>query len=160
MTAALQLASVSRPAMALDCGIPLDTQYFDDTRFEATPRLGGHVVLARFELPLQYCGVLECFSQFTDLWSRAPAEVETPGLLWQIQVNRQPLYPYHDLRAIVNPWGYGSFTMRIRLSEGAVVELIARRIAEQVSLSGQTVARIGGRLMGRYWYNNAYGDAR
>ena len=89
-----------------------------------------------------------------------PAEVETPGLLWQILANRQPLSPYHRLTAIFNPWGYGSFPFSIRLSEASVVDLVVRRIEDRLSLSGKPITRIGGRLLGRYWYNSAYGGAR
>jgi hypothetical protein len=152
--------SMLRPVTPLDCGIPIDSQYFDDAHFADLPEIGASALLARFELPSQYCGVLECFSQYTDLAIREPAEVETPGLLWQIRANRQPLSPYHRLTAIFNPWGYGSFQFSIRLAEAAVVELVARRIADQVNVSGKPITRIGGRLLGRYWYNSAYGGAR
>lgn len=160
MPAAAHPLPTLRTSATLDCGIPLDSQYFDDAGFDALPRLGSEVVLARFELPLSYCGALECFSQYTDLFARDPSEVETPGLLWQVRVNRQPLYPYHELTAILNPWGYGSFPVAIRLPEGARVELTARRIRDQVNPSNQPIVRIGGRLVGRYFYNRAYGDAR
>ena len=94
-----------KPAISLDCGTPLDSQYFDDARIVPVPALGNTAVLARFELPRQYCGVLECFSQFTDLQCNDPAEIETPDLRWQLLANRQPLYPYHQLDLILNPWG-------------------------------------------------------
>ena len=42
----------------------------------------------------QYCGLLENFSQFTDLYGRDFSQVETPGLQWIISVNHRPLYPY------------------------------------------------------------------
>lgn len=155
-----RVQSVSRQVAPLDCGVPIDSQYFDDARFADVPDIGASVLLARFELPSQYCGVLECFSQYTDLASQDPAEVETPGLLWQILANRQPLSPYHRLTAIFNPWGYGSFPFSIRLSEASVVDLVVRRIEDRLSLSGKPITRIGGRLLGRYWYNSAYGGAR
>jgi hypothetical protein len=153
--------SMPHPVTPLDCGIPIDSQYFDVARFGKLPGIGESALLAHFELPSQYCGVLECFSQYTDLASEEPAEVETPGLIWRILVNRQPLSPYHELRVILNPWGYGSFQFSLRLSEAAVVEMVVRRIDDQKSpLSGKSIQRIGGRLLGRYWYNSGYGGAR
>jgi len=149
-----------RPAESLDCGIPLDSQYFDDSRFEELPKLGDFKLLAQFRLPPQYCGVLEYFSQFTDLLSKDPTEVETPGLRWQILTNRQPLAPYHQLSAIINPWGFGSFQFSLRMPEAAVVELVVRHVADPVNASGKPIKRVGGRLLGRYWYNGAYGGAR
>ena len=142
-----------RPSVpSLDCGIPADSQYFDDARFAALPAVGGTAVLARFELPAQYCGVLEYFSQFTDAWSRDNSAVETPDLLWQILADRQPISPYHQMSTILNPWGFGSFQFALRLPETSVLELIVRRIG-----SASPVTRVGGRLVGRYWYNGAYG---
>jgi hypothetical protein len=44
--------------------------------------------------------------------------------------------------------------------EAATVELVVRRIADQVNVSGRPIKRLGGRLLGRYWYNSAYGGAR
>jgi hypothetical protein len=155
-----QVQALPRPVESLDCGIPLDAQYFDDARFDALPAVGAAALLARVQLPPQYCGVIEYFSQFTDLFSGDPTEVETPGLRWQILANRQPLAPYHQLAAILNPWGYGSFQFSLRLPEGAVVELVVRRIATAVNASGRQINRVGGRLLGRYWYNKAYGGAR
>ena len=145
---------------SLDCGTPLDSQYFDDSRFDALPEVGASALLARVQLPPQYCGVLEYFSQFTDLFVVDSTEVETPGLRWQILANRQPLAPYHQLAAILNPWGFGSFQFSLRLPEGAVVELIVRRIASSVNASGKPITRVGGRLVGRFWYDPAYGSAR
>lgn len=150
---------VPRPATELACGIPLDSQYFDDSRIVPVPAIGNSVVLARVELPAQYCGVLEYFSQFTDLFSDDPVEVETPGLRWQLLANKQPLYPYNQLGLILNPWGYGSFQFCIRLPEGVVVEMVVRRIDEATASPGKQVNTVGGRLLGRYWYNAAYGSA-
>jgi hypothetical protein len=159
MLATRRAQDTLRPVTALDCGIPLDSQYFDDARVLPVPVVGATQTVARFELPAQYCGVLEYFAQFTDLFGRDPSAVETPGLRWQILANRQPLYPYHQLELIVNPWGNGSFQFSVRLPEGAVVEMVVRRIAEPVLAPANQIARVGGRLMGRFWYNSAYGNA-
>jgi len=148
---------ILRPVTALDCGIPVDSQYFDDSRIVALPAVGASALLARVELPLQYCGVLQYFSQFTDLFSRDPTEVKTPGLLWQILANGRPLAPYHQLAAIINPWGFGSFQFSIRLPEGAIVEMVVRRAGSDVASPGKVINTVGGRLLGRYWYDGAYG---
>jgi hypothetical protein len=154
---AAQIASRLTSAPSLDCGIPLDCQYFDQSSFAPPPAVGGAVVLARVELPAQYCGVLEYFSQYSDLFSRDPIEVATPGLLWQIRANGQPLSPYNQLNAILNPWGLCNFQLALRLQEGATLELIARRVADAIASPGKQLNLIGGRLAGRYWYNAAYG---
>jgi hypothetical protein len=153
----LAATSTARPRTDPECGIPVDSQYFDDAQFAKLPAVGGSALLARVSLPPQYCGVLEYFAQFTDLFSRDPAEVETPGLRWQILVDGQALSPYHQLGAILNPWGNGSFQFFIRLPAGAVAEMVVRRIAEEVAAPGKQINRVGGRLLGRYWYNEAYG---
>src|SRR4051812_10254080 len=82
----------------LDCGIPVDSQYFDEAGFGPSPAVGGTAVLVHIELPAQYCGVLEYFSQFTDAFANNGAAVETPGLVWQILANRQPVSPYHQMK--------------------------------------------------------------
>jgi len=90
------------------CGIPLDAQYFDDSRIVS---LGaetddyGAIVLAQFDLPPQYCGVLQHFFQFTDLLASDPTRIDTPDLEWVIRVNGHPLHPYLGIQHIVNPWG-------------------------------------------------------
>jgi hypothetical protein len=144
------------------CGIGLDSEYFDESGVEEIQAgqeevlfPGQEKVLASFELPPQYCGVLEYFSQFTDVHANHPAEIRTPEIQWRISTNRRPLYPYLTLDRIVNPWGYGSFPVRIRLDENARVEFVVRRISKGDS---HHIKRVGGRIMGRYWYNPAYGD--
>ena len=109
--------------------MPLDAQYFDDSSITWAPEPGRAVVLARFDLPPQYCGVLLYFAQFTDQYGRDPACAATPGLLWTLQVNQRPLYPYLDLEHIVNPWGYGSYQVGLRLDDSARLELVVRRAA-------------------------------
>lgn len=138
---------------AAECGQPIDSQYFDVADFAEASGSGAAVTLARFQLPAQYCGHLEYFAQFTDAHAKDPSRVRTPGLHWQIRANGEPLSPYHAMEAILNPWGNGSFQFRIRLPERAVVELV-------VSGKSPDVTLVGGRLMGRYWYNAANGGAR
>lgn len=145
------------------CGIPLDSQYFDDSSVQPAPALGAEVVLARFDLPAQYCGVLEHFAQFTDTSAADAAQIATPNIEWRILVNNHALFPYINLRHIVNPWGYGSFGVNIRLDESSTVEFVARGVVADTDLGGatvDTVRLVGGRIVGRFWYNASYGDVR
>lgn len=158
MNAALQPRGASVPRA--DCGIPMDSEYFDESGVAAVPAPGGEVVLARFELSPQYCGVLEYFSQFTDLHAKDLSRIETPGLQWIILANNRPLYPYIRLQTIVNPWGYGGFQVCIRLEEGAAIELVVRAVSSATFPDGAVIRQVGGRLMGRYWYNPVYGDGQ
>jgi len=153
MNAVLQ-SSLDRPCAL--CGIPLDAQYFDSSRIVSLP--GGseelrNIVLAEFELPPQYCGVLQHFFQFSDLLAADPARIDTPDLEWTIRVNGHPLHPYLGFRHIVNPWGSPCCPVAIRLDEGARLEFTVRHVGRNLS----PVHRVGARLVGRYWYNSAYG---
>ena len=167
----LQFASTAETVQAAGlcnvCGVPLDSQYFDVSSIAAVPARGRQVVLASFTLPPQYCGQFENFSQFTDSSGRSQANVRTPGLHWRILVNNRPLHPYLDLQQIVNPWGYGSFGVHIRLDLDAKVELVVRNEVYALDPNQGDESRwdpafihlVGGRIVGRYWYNPAYGDA-
>ena len=155
MQPARALERGSASALCSNCGIPLDAKYFDESGVEDIPAPGGDVVLARFELSPQYCGVLEYFSQFTDLYARDSSHIKTPGLEWVILSNGRPVYPYVKLERIVNPWGFGSFQIAIRLDEGATIEFVVRRR----SATSDGIELVGGRIVGRYWYNTAYGAA-
>ena len=148
------------PALCNSCGIPFDSQHFDDSKVDASPeQIGEEVVLARFDLPPQYCGVLQYFAQFTDKFGRNAANIDTPEIEWKLLVNNHSLFPYLNLRHIVNPWGYGSYPLNIRLDEYASVELVARRVKAAVEVPIlDRVTRVGGRIMGRFWYNPCYGD--
>src|SRR5262245_10470424 len=146
--------TLKSPALCTICGIALDSEYFDDSSVRPAPKVGEIVSLARFELPPQYCGVLEYFSQFTDEHSNDSTKIETPGLQWMILSNNRPLYPYLNLTRIINPWGYGSFQVFIRLDENATIEFVARGM----STGSSGITKVGGRIVGRYWYNSIYGD--
>lgn len=169
---AVQFTSLPEPVRAGGlcpiCGMPPDSQHFDASTIVPVPARGRKVVLASFTLPPQSCGTFENFSQFTDLGGRSQANVRTPGLHWTLLVNNRPLHPYLDLQHIVNPWGYGSFMVRLRLDLDAKVELAVRNEAytldpnqnEDESRWGPAfIHLVGGRIVGRYWYNPAYGDA-
>jgi hypothetical protein len=148
--------------LCVSCGIPVDSQYFDASNVLKSPALGEEVVLARFELPAQYCGVLQYFSQFTDAFGIAPGRIATPTIEWRLLVNNRVLYPYINLRRIVNPWGYGSYPVNLRLDEDSTVELVVRGVADDGLLTGTgavgPIDVVGGRIIGRYWYNASYGD--
>jgi hypothetical protein len=73
---------VTQKTLCTNCGIPADSEYFDESGFADLPAPGNEVVLARFDLHHQYCGILECFSQYTDLFFANAAEAQTPGLEW------------------------------------------------------------------------------
>ena len=146
------------------CGIPVDSQYFDDSDVRPPPEVGEEVVLARFDLPAQYCGVLQYFAQYTDVFARDNSQIETPNVEWRILVNNHALFPYLNLRRIVNPWGNGSFPVNIRLDESSTVEFVVRGVTNDPASDGapetasEPIARIGGRIIGRFWYNASYGD--
>ena len=134
------------------CGIPQDSEHFDESGFAPMPAPGREALLARFELRRQYCGVLEFFSQFTDEFFGNAAAAETPGLEWRLLVNGRPLNPYTGIQAILNPWGFGSFGIHVRLPEAARLEFLARR---RPDAPASAITRVGGRICGRYWFNPA-----
>lgn len=128
------------------CDIPLDAEYFDESGIAPVPQLGEDVVLARFTLHPQYCGVLINFSQYTDLYGKDNSQIETPGLEWLLLMNNRPLFPYLKLDRIVNPWGYGSFPVSIRLDENARIEFVVRNVSyAPADLRRRRITRVGGR---------------
>ena len=139
------------------CGIALDSEYFDESSVVAPPRPGETIVLAAFQLPAQYCGVLSHFSQFTDVHAASPGRILTPGLEWVLRANGRPLFPYTRLGHILNPWGWSCCPVTLRLDEDTRVELTVRNTDAQAHPDG--VRLVGGRLLGRYWYNTSYGGA-
>lgn len=140
------------------CSIPLDAEYFDESTIleeEELPQRGERALLARFQVHPQYCGALTCFSQFSDAYAIDNSKVRTPGLRWILMRNSQPLFPYHKLESIVNPWGYGGFGFLIRLDENSLVEFVLEN--RSFDFQDQEICSLGGRIMGRYWYNKIYG---
>jgi hypothetical protein len=138
------------------CGIPQDAGFFDDSHIKDAPNLGEEVVLARYELNRNYCGMLMYFAQFTNKYASNPTEVQTPGYQWQIRCNGQPRDPYLAFQHIINPWGLSGFPVYLRLEEGCELEFVIRNL----SVSGtdtNKLEKVGGRILGRYWYNTAYG---
>ena len=62
--------------------------------------------------------------------------------------------PSHDL--ILNPWGYNALPIHLRLEEGCTLRFVVRKVTPY----GETkvkLSQVGGRLLGRSWYNTIYG---
>ena len=137
------------------CGIPIDSLCFDDSRVvDNWPAARREVLLASFVLPPQYCGVLESFMQFTDAHAQDPRLILTPSVQWRLLIDRHPVAPYVDLAWIVNPWGtWQPPGIVIKLSAGARVDLVARRVAGVTD----TIQVVAGRITGRYWYDVSFG---
>lgn len=133
------------------CGIPTDAGFFDDSRIVPAPVLGEEVVLATYQLHPNYCGELLYFAQFTNTYAANPADVRTIGLEWEIRCNGNPRDPYVRFDRIINPWGLSGFPVRVRLEEGCLTELVVRTTATS------PITTVGGRLLGRFWYNPVYG---
>ena len=137
------------------CGIPQDAGFFDESDIKDAPEAGQEIVLARYELHRNYCGLLMYFAQFTNLYAANPADnVQTPGYQWQIRCNGQPRDPYLTFDHIINPWGLTGFPIYLRLEEGCTLEFAIR-----CSNQDQKLTKVGGRILGRTWYNTIYGGA-
>jgi hypothetical protein len=136
------------------CGIPLDAGFFDESSVLEAPAQGQERVLARYELHRNYCGLLLSFAQFTKLYAADPTQVETPGYQWQIRCNGRPRDPYLTFAHIINPWGSMPFPLNLRLEEGCLLEFVIRNVGATDDLE-----KVGGRIVGRYWYNSDYGGA-
>ena len=148
------------------CGAPSDAGYFDVSSFKAPPtKLGQEVELARYVMHPQYCGALMNFAQYAERKSDArQVNTATPGYEWVILCNNQPRAPYLPTGLILSPWGRTAFPVNVRLEEGCVLTLVVRKVAlPQVSLPPGSkeveLSQVGGRLMGRSWYNAHFGGA-
>jgi hypothetical protein len=136
------------------CGIPQDAGFFDESNIKPAPLLGEELVLAKYELHRNYCGMLMYFAQFTNKYANDPTQVETPGYQWQIRCNGQSRDPYLAFQHIINPWGLSGFPIYLRLEEGCLLELAIRNVG---ALEDDMLIKVGGRILGRYWYNDVYG---
>ena len=77
-----------------------------------------------------------------------------------IRSDGQPLAPWLTFRRIINPWGLSGFPIHVRLREGSLTELVVRFVGEGSIVLVRdlpTVTQVGGRLLGRYWYNTNFG---
>lgn len=139
------------------CGVPLDAGYFDVASIKDAPPLGDEVEVARYELHPQYCGTLLYFAQFAEEQGLTRQVIShTPGYEWIILGNNQPRAPYLPTSLILNPWGHNAFPIHLRLEEGCTVRFVVRRVAPAVAVE---LSQVGGRLLGRSWYNTIYGGA-
>jgi hypothetical protein len=141
------------------CGVPLDAGYFDVAGMKAAPQIGEEVELARYELHPQYCGALLYFAQFAEQQEPTARQVisKTPGYEWVIFCNNQPRAPYLPTSLILNPWGYNAFPIHLRLEEQCLLRFVVRKVAPPADETEVTLQQVGGRLLGRSWYNTVYG---
>ena len=144
------------------CGVPLDAGYFDvANNFQSPPtNVGEEKELARYELHPQYCGTLLYFTQYAEeSVSKKQVISNTPGYEWLILCNNQPRAPYLPTSLILNPWGYNSLPVHLRLEEGCTLRFVVRKVTPPVG-EGEVrmnLSQVGGRLLGRSWYNTIYG---
>lgn len=140
------------------CGVPMDAGYFDVASIKDAPKkVGDEVELARYELNPQYCGTLLYFVQYAEESTTKKQVISnTPGYEWLILCNNQPRAPYLPTSLILNPWGYNSPPIQLRLEEGCTLRFVIRRVAATVAVE---LSQVGGRLLGRSWYNTIYGGA-
>jgi hypothetical protein len=142
------------------CGVPVDAGYFDVASIQDAPRnVGDEVELARYELNPQYCGTLLYFTQYAEQdVSKHQVISHTPGYEWIILCNNQPRAPYLPTSLILNPWGATNLSIDLRLEEGCTVRLVVRKVRDVDPLVGEVnLIQVGGRLLGRSWYNTIYG---
>ncbi len=141
------------------CGMPVDAGFFDEASIKPVPTdEKPEIVLARYKLHPNHCGVLMNFAQFTDLYAQSNTQVQTPGLQWQIRCNGQPRDPYLTFEYVLNPWGYSGMPVQLRLEEGCLIEMVVRKVSTGVP-NPPPITRVGGRITGRYWYNTDFGGA-
>jgi hypothetical protein len=140
------------------CGVPQDAGYFDVASIIAAPGIGNEVEVARYELHPQYCGTLLYFMQYAELTrTRRQVLSNTPGYEWVILCNNQPRDPYLPTDLILNPWGYNALPIHLRLEEGCTLRFVVRKVTPGASEREVKLSQVGGRLLGRTWYNTQYG---
>ncbi len=155
------------------CGIPIDAGIFDDSSIiniitEAEPDPGPpkanlgpgeSLELARFELGPEHCGTLLAFAQYTDRHAASVGNILTPGYIWEISCDDQPLDPWLRFDRIINPWGLAGFPLAVRLPRETTLRLIIRN--QTVEPAGENWLRqVGGRLVGRYWFDDEHAGRR
>ena len=149
------------------CDTPLDSAPFDrssvviiDSSAAADPLLdpGLETVLVEYVLQPTHCGVLRYFAQFTNKYAE-DSQIPTPGYQWQIRSDGQPLDPYLTFDHIINPWGLASFPIDVRLDHGAKIELAIRNVDVPRTDTTNFLTMVGGRIVGRHWYDTRFGGA-
>lgn len=141
------------------CGVPLDANYFDDASIKQAPDVeGAEVEVARYELNRQYCGALLYFTQYAEEF-RTKRQVlsKTPGYQWLILCNNQPRAPYLPTNLILNPWGYEALPIHLRLEEECTLRFVVRKVSLSAGEKEVKLSQVGGRLLGRTWYNTIFG---
>ena len=144
------------------CRVPLDAGYFDVANIKDAPKEAGEEVeVARYELNPQYCGTLLYFTQYAEQETppQWPQQVisKTPGYEWIILCNNQPRAPYLPTDLILNPWGYNALPIHLRLEEGCTLRFVVRKVTPAAGEKEVKLSQVGGRLLGRSWYNTIYG---
>jgi hypothetical protein len=140
------------------CGIPVDAGYFDVAGIKLAPVVGQEVELARYELHPQYCGTLLHFMQYAEESATHKQVISnTPGYEWLILCNNQPRSPYLPTSLILNPWGYNALPIQLRLEEGCTLRFVVRKVTAAAGETEVMLSKVGGRLLGRSWYNTIYG---
>jgi hypothetical protein len=158
------------------CNIPMDAGVFDDSRIfqiqtEGEPdsgagtekvslSAGDTIELARFELKPEHCGVLLYFAQFTDCYARDPQSVQTPGYQWAILADDYPIAPWLTFQHIINPWGMAGFPLAQRLIAESTIRLVIRNINVSPTDASRWLRQVGGRIVGRYWFDHEHGAQR
>jgi hypothetical protein len=154
------------------CGIPLDAGVFDDSSIfyiqtagdpagsgadEVPLPAGESLELARFELPPEHCGLLLYFAQFTDQYAADARNVLTPGYQWTILSNGNPISPWLTFDHVINPWGMAGFPLALRLSTDSTISFVIRNVDVAPADPLRWLRRVGGRIVGRYWFAREHG---
>jgi hypothetical protein len=160
--------------VCLNCGIPIDAGIFDDSAIinittpgEASPGRpqasllpGEALELARFDLSPEHCGVLLSFAQYTDQYATSVKNVLTPGYLWEIRYDDQPLAPWLRFDRVINPWGLAGFPMAVRLQPESRLRLMIHNQNVPPTDAQHWLRQVGGRLVGRYWFDDEHAGRR
>ena len=56
--------------------------------------------------------------------------------------------------------GVRQLSRAIRLDENSILEFVVRGVSSGGSGNGDAITTVAGRIVGRYWYNAAYGDVQ
>jgi hypothetical protein len=137
----------------------MDANYFDVASIKTAPKVvGEEAEVACYELNPQYCGTLLYFTQYAEQDKPNHQVIShTPGYEWIILCNNQPRAPYLPTSLILNPWGATNLSIDLRLEEGCTVRLVVRKVTPGADETEVKLSQVGGRLLGRTWYNTIYG---
>jgi hypothetical protein len=148
----------SEDAACPRCGQAIDSRHFDASGFQPLPERGARRC-SRVSNSRRNTAACSSSSPNTPTSRRAmPRRSRRRGSNGCCGSIARCSNPYVQLEHIVNPWGFGSFQLAVRLPEGATVELVAKRALAAPVLAG--VSKVGGRLCGRNCMTRASGPAR